>query len=503
MTDIELRPILLVEDNLADAFAIRTLLEGYSKQYPITHVERLSEALTRLTQEDFAVVLLDLSLPDSTGLDTIRAIQTQLLQVPIIVLTGLDNEEIGIKAVQEGAQDYLVKGQFVVGAFIRSLNYAIERHRLRQNLQASEGRCRDLFENASDAIISFTAEGVVTEVNRGLETLLGWSRHELVGQHYRHILQPDSVAQMEERIRELLRGERPPTCPPMIEIEARRKDGSVVPLEVRDDVLANAQCKPVGVMLMARDITARKELERRRSEFLALLSHDIKNPLSVLIGYADYLQQEANQHGVVKSLDVLPWIKSSGLTILSLVNNYLDLSRIEEQSLTREWEPVGINDLLRHIGQQYEGEARHRKITFTLSLQPKLPWVEGDPTAIDRILSNLVYNALKFTPPEGEVTVSSMLREGEVVIVVADTGPGIPTEEIPLLFEKYRRAVGSRRQAGLGLGLFIAKILVERHGGRIEVESVVGSGTQFRVILPVKKSHNSHNMEGGIPLKEG
>jgi len=247
-----------------------------------------------------------------------------------------------------------------------------------------------------------------------------------------------------------------------------------------------AQCKPVGVMLMARDITARKELERRRSEFLALLSHDIKNPLSVLIGYADYLQQEANQHGVVKSLDVLPWIKSSGLTILSLVNNYLDLSRIEEQSLTREWEPVGINDLLRHIGQQYEGEARHRKITFTLSLQPKLPWVEGDPTAIDRILSNLVYNALKFTPPEGEVTVSSMLREGEVVIVVADTGPGIPTEEIPLLFEKYRRAVGSRRQAGLGLGLFIAKILVERHGGRIEVESVVGSGTQFRVILPVR-----------------
>jgi signal transduction histidine kinase len=120
-------------------------------------------------------------------------------------------------------------------------------------------------------------------------------------------------------------------------------------------------------------------------------------------------------------------------------------------------------------------------------LQPKLPWVEGDPTALERILSNLVYNALKFTPSEGEVTVSSTLREGEVVIVVADTGPGLPAEEIPLLFVKYRRAVGSRRQAGLGLGLFIAKTLVERHGGRIEVESVVGSGTQFRVILPLKK----------------
>jgi len=83
-----------------------------------------------------------------------------------------------------------------------------------------------------------------------------------------------------------------------------------------------------------------------------------------------------------------------------------------------------------------------------------------------------------------------MHRKGEVVVVVADTGPGIAAEEVPLLFEKYRRGVGSRRQAGLGLGLFIAKTLVERHGGRIEVESVVGSGTQFRVILPVKTSHN-------------
>ena len=486
MAHTELRPILLVEDNPADVRVIQTLLKGDSEEYPIVHVERLSEALSRLTQEEFAVVLLDLSLPDSTGLATIGRVRSQTPQVPIIVLTGLDDEEVGIKAVQEGAQDYLVKGQFIASAFMRTILYAIERQRLRQNLQASEGRARDLFENASDAIISFTTEGIVTEVNRGLETILGWSRQELVGKHYHQILTPGSAAQMEERTNELVRGERPPTCAPTIEIEAKRKDGGIVPLEARDDVLANAQSKPVGVMLMARDITARKELERRRSEFLALLSHDIKNPLSVLIGYADYLQQEAKQHGVVKSVEALPWIKSSGLTILSLVNNYLDLSRIEERSLTLERELVGINDLLQRIGQQYEGEALHRKITFVLSLQSKLPWIEGDAVAIDRILSNLVYNALKFTPPGGKVTVSSALQGSEVMVTVDDTGPGIAAEEIPLLFEKYRRAVGSRRKEGLGLGLFIVKTLVERHGGRIEVESVVGSGTQFRVVLPLK-----------------
>jgi PAS domain S-box-containing protein len=486
MPNIEVRPILLVEDEPADARIIQAILAGNSAQYPVVHVERLSDALTCLSQQDFALLLLDLSLPDSSGFDTIGPIQTQAPQVPIIVLTGLDDEEVAVKAVQEGAQDYLVKGQIVASAFMRAIHYAIERHRLRHELRASEGRCRDLFENASDAIVSFTTEGIVTEVNRGLETLLGWSRQELVGQHFRRILTPAGAAQMEERMSQLLKGEQPPTFSPIIEIEAQRKDGGVVPLEIRDDVLANAQCKPIGIMVMARDITARKELERRRTEFLALLSHDIKNPLSVLIGYADYLQQEAKQHGIVKSVEVLPWIKSSGLTILSLVNNYLDLSRIEDQSSTPKCEPVGLNDLLLRIGQQYEGEAQHRKIGFELSLQPKLPWVESDPVAIDRILANLVHNALKFTPPNGKVTVSSSFRESEVVVTVADTGPGIASEEIPLLFEKYRRVTGSRRKDGLGLGLFIVKTLIERHGGRIEVDSVVGSGTQFHVILPAK-----------------
>jgi len=486
MTNTATRLVLLVEDSLADARIFQTMLREYSYEYSMMHVERLSEALVQLTQGEFALVLLDLSLPDSKGLETISAVRKQVPHMPIIVLTGLDDEEMGIKALQEGAEDYLVKGQFTASAFMRAINYAIERHRLRENLLASEGRCRDLFENASDTIVSFTTDGIVTEVNRGLETLLGWSRQELVGQHYRQILTPESAMQMEERVTELLHGERPSTCSPMIELEAKRKDGGRVPLEVRDDVLTNAQYKPVGVMLMARDITTRKELERRRSEFLALLSHDIKNPLSVLIGYADYLQQEAKQHGVVKSVEVLPWIKSSGLTILSLVNNYLDLARIEEQPLTLEYEPVGINDLLRRIGHQYEGEALHRNITFTLSLQEKLPLVEGDPVAIDRILSNLVYNALKFTPPKGKVTITSALRGQEVVITVADTGPGIAAEEIPLLFEKYRRSIGSRQKAGLGLGLFIVKTLVERHGGRIDVESVVDSGTQFHVVLPIK-----------------
>jgi PAS domain S-box-containing protein len=484
----EFRQILLVEDNPGDARLIRNALEVHSDgRWKVVCVERLSEALAQLSDREFGIVLLDLSLPDSDGFDTIRQVQNRAPQIPIIVLTGLDDEEFAVKAVQAGAQDYLVKGQVVASAFMRTIRYAIERHRLRLALHASETRYRDLFENASDAIVSFTTEGKIIAVNRGLEAMLGWARDDLIGQPYGKLLTPPSAAQLEERVVEVISQGPLYRQKPVIEIEAVRKDGTTVPVEIREDALYNEQWELAGVMIMARDMTARKELERRRNEFLAMLSHDIKNPLSVLIGYADYLQQEANEHGVVKSVEVLPWIKSSGLTILSLVNNYLDLSRIEDQQLILAHEPLGLNDLLSRIGHQYEGEALHRKIRFELSLEPRLPAVAGDPVALDRVFTNLVYNALKFTPSGGRVSVRSVRRGDEVIVVIADSGPGIQQEEIPLLFEKYRRSAVARKKDGMGLGLFIVKTLVERLNGRVEVESVVGSGTEFRVVLPATK----------------
>jgi signal transduction histidine kinase len=119
-------------------------------------------------------------------------------------------------------------------------------------------------------------------------------------------------------------------------------------------------------------------------------------------------------------------------------------------------------------------------------LQKQAPWVEGDPLALERIFANLIYNALKFTPKEGRVTISSASQGGEVAVTVADTGPGMLPEEIPLLFEKYRQANGGQRKEGSGLGLFIVKTLVEAHQGRVEVESKLGAGASFRILLPLK-----------------
>jgi signal transduction histidine kinase len=235
---------------------------------------------------------------------------------------------------------------------------------------------------------------------------------------------------------------------------------------------------------LAQDITARKELDQHRADFLAMLTHDIRNPLGVILGYTEMLLEDAHDRGDSSGEHFLERLKSNALMIHALVTNYLDLSQIEAGQLKLTLKPIPLNPLLERIRQQYEPEARRQHIVLRCRLQKGLPFVHGDALALERVFTNLLNNALKFTPEMGQVIVSSSRHSAEIVVQVSDTGLGMAPEEIPTLFQKYRRCVQTCTHEGVGLGLFIAKTLVDAHGGRIEVESTLGRGTQFLVFLP-------------------
>lgn len=243
------------------------------------------------------------------------------------------------------------------------------------------------------------------------------------------------------------------------------------------------------------EIAERQRMERQRQEFLTMLTHDIRNPLSVVLGYIDLLQEEltTGKNDEI-SKDILPRLRSNTLTVFSLVDNYLDVSCLEDRPFHLTKAAVDINSLLNRIGQHYEIEARRRHIALDFALQQELPTIQGNLVALERVMSNLIHNALKFTPEHGRITISSSRTAHQVVASISDTGAGVMTEDIPLLFEKYRRIEHTEGHEGNGLGLFIVKALVEAHGGRIEVQSVLHKGSRFSVMLPLSSAERAQEL---------
>lgn len=379
-----------------------------------------------------------------------------------------------------------------------------DRKQTEEALRESEQRYRNLFENANDAIATFTLDNVITSFNRGAELLLGWPREEIVGHHASKVSTPASIVLAEERTRRFLAGDKPKSS--TFEAELVHKDGYIVPVEARTRAIRDRNGKPLGFQGVYRDISSKKALERQREDFLAMLAHDIKNPLTAILGYLDLLAQGIGTAAPTSEQDFLVRIRDNALTMNSLIANYLDLARTEAGQLVLQKSTQSLVPILQQVVQQYTGVAQRHHLTLTLKLGENLPEVKADRVALERIFTNLVRNALKFTPETGHITVTAqrwqnenshsgtlsvattlchLLEQGGVVVEVSDTGPGIAPDEIPLVFQKYRRTSTSRNQEGTGLGLFIVKTMVEAHGGHVEVESQLGSGSCFRVILPL------------------
>jgi signal transduction histidine kinase len=207
-----------------------------------------------------------------------------------------------------------------------------------------------------------------------------------------------------------------------------------------------------------------------------MLTHDIRTPIGAILGYTELL---------LDNIKFLQPIRTSALALHGLVTNYLDLSQIEAGTLQVVKEPVVLTDLLRRVGEQYAPEAQRHGLTLHVLLPDTFPLIAGAPVALERVFANLVTNAIKFTPSGGQITVRAERRGGEVVVTVADTGPGIVEGERERIFEKYRTGGGRQGGEGTGLGLFIVKSLVEGHGGRVVVNCPASGGTEFLVSFPV------------------
>lgn len=491
--------VLLIEDNPGDARLLALMLaETTGPAVRLTRVDRLSAGLAELSAspQAFDAVLLDLTLPDSQGLATSLTVQQAAPDVPVVVLSGLADEELAMQAVSQGAQDYLVKGQVDGQTILRSVRYAIERQRAeteRRHLLAREQQARTEAERLAAeraAILSQIAEGVViasptnqiTFMNAAAQRLLGRATGPLA-QGWADTLGTPLPSADYPLTRASLQGETTLNG----EWEITRPDGSVVIARGNAGPVVTPEGRPLGAVLTLRDVTSRRLLEREREEFFANASHDLRTPLAAIkaaIGVVlanEPADMPAPLHRMLTNSD------HAATEMSRLVDDLLELGRLQRGRTTLLLATIDLRLLVQRAAAAIEPLLAERGQQLALSLPAEPLLVFADGPRIERVLLNLLGNAQKYGYDGGRITVHAEQQPGEALVSVADDGPGIPPEDCARIFERYYRPRNGASQqiVGSGLGLPIAKALMMLHGGRVAVESSINVGSTFTIALPL------------------
>lgn len=479
--------VLLVEDDAqARQLSARALARA---GWPVVEATSGSSCLAALSRGGPFVVLLDLGLPDMEGRELLARLAATHPETPAIVVTRVDDLGVAVDAMQCGAWDYVVKradlGYLdelprVVARTAERLRLVRERNGYREELEALATALR----GTTDGVVILDPVGRISFVNRALAAawrrpesdIVGRLLQEFVSLAREDVALADVLAAVAERGRwsgEVRRegGEAPAIW-----------DVTLTPLASPEPASVRAAGDTRAVVGIFRDVSEKHALEQLRADFLSMVTHDIRVPLTVILGYTEMLSDPEPPPDQVPP-DVVSRIRESGEKIYALVCNFLDVSRIEAGRLRVDPRPVDLLPLLVQALDHHGAGARRKGVELTLDAGQGVQ-AAADPVQIERVIANLLSNAIKFTPSGGSVTVRAGREDGGVAVAFRDTGRGIPAEEMPRLFEKYRRLREAERTEGTGLGLFIAKTIVEAHGGSIRVESTPGVGSTFTILLP-------------------
>ncbi len=596
--------VLLIEDNEGDADLVRERLDRESSvHFHVDWVTTLEAGRERLAQVKADLVLLDLSLPDSQGMDTFRTIRTLVPQLPVVILTGLDDQELAFQTIHEGGQDFLVKGQATPQPMDKIIRYAVERKHAQTALLRSEERYRLLFEtiphpicvfskhtaaflavnqaaldhygyskeeflrrgildlnipesvavtsawlaandwrsplrtrhcrkNGSDMDVEMTVgevdfaaepagfaiitdiserrraeaelrrasaynrrlieaslnplvtigpDGKITDVNTATELTTGCSRAELIGTDFAdYFTEPDQArAGYQEAFREGVVHD--------YALEIRHRNGHTTPVVYNAAVYRDEAGQVIGVFAAACDITAQKraeqELIRSNAEleqFAYVASHDLQEPLRAISGLTQLLAQRYQGRLDEKADRYISLTVDGCRRMQQLIQGLLAYSRLITRG--RPLEPVDSEAVLeRSLGDLQVAIAEAGAVVT----HDRLPTLTADATQLGQLFQNLIGNALKFrniAPPRIHV---SARGDGEWwTFDVADNGIGIDPQYAEQIFAIFQRLHTRDEYPGTGIGLAICKKIVERHGGRIWVESQPGQGSTFRFTLP-------------------
>jgi signal transduction histidine kinase len=471
--------LLLVESDPGQATLTRDLLARAEAQRLVISRAATLEAAMALLSRGEAVdgIILDLNLPDSQGVETVRRIKIVTREAPIIAITRYADSELRHRARIEGADDLFSEDESSGRLFWRSVLKIIDRKRSQQR------QFQALLDASPDGVLLVNDAGVVRYVNAAAIDMFGRSREELFA----------------EPIGFSVNDAKP------IEITVTHPAGDrccemrVVRMEWDDEPTWLASIRDITERKRNEALLARSrelEFDNRRIEqanhlksiFLANMSHELRTPLNAIIGFTQLIDDGVVPQGSPKHKVFIGHVLSSGRHLLQLINDVLDLAKVESGKVSFHPERVDLLQITEHVVEVLEVVAGKKGVDIAIEFDPSLDHIEVDPGRFKQVLYNYLSNAIKFSPDGGRVDVS-LRAEGEhrFRVEVRDRGFGIAPSDVARLFHQFDQiepATGQARTQGTGLGLALTKRLVELQGGWVGVSSLLGEGSEFFAVLP-------------------
>ncbi|MGB9896518.1 ATP-binding protein, partial [Thermanaerothrix sp.] len=462
LTGAEEGALLLVDEETGELYmrASKNFQEDFVRTFRLPIQDTLAGSVVRTGQP----VLLDENTPQK--IKTAYLVHG-LVYVPlqykgqVFGVLGVDNRHSRFQFQKRDVQLLTTLADYAA--------IAIQNARLYHETRLERNKLETVLRRIQDGVIVVDQQGQILLINQAAMAALNLSELDVIGKPARQVITyPELVELLELSTRSLSN-----------RIELTVEDGRVFDVQ-------RTPIPEVGAAVTLHDITQLKKIDRIKSEFVSTVSHDLRSPLTAILGYVELIERA----GPVNELqqEFIRRVQASVQNITHLVDDLVNLGRIEAGFDTRR-ETFSLKQVLEHAIENFRKALERKGHRLIMELPEDLPLFLGNPVQIRQMFEHLLDNAIKYTPPGGQITIHGELEQEQIILQFRDTGIGIPVADLPFIFDKFYRASNAGTEvAGSGLGLAIVKSIVESHQGRIWVESTLGQGTTFTIVLPVMEA---------------
>jgi len=480
--DIFLKPKILVID---DEKVIRNGCHEVLTQdgYDVILADNGELGLELIEYAHFDIILLDLMMPGLSGFDVLSHVKALHPDTSIIVITGYATIENSIEAMKKGAFDFIPK-PFSPDQLRVVVGKAIEHTGALKDIANEQSRMRVLINLIDSGVMVTDAEKMLVLANPAFLKIMGFKGDDIIGHPFTELVQQEQFQQMVERTLSMAESEDSEITE---ELEFPRNGEGVTSAYV-------TRCRPfrdrigrnLGTITVLSDITYLKEINQRQSDFVSMVAHEIRSPMNSVMAQIKVIQDGLAGDVTQKQSEILGRASEKINGLVTLSSELLDMAKRETGLVALERKSFNMTEVLKDQVDFHRPKAQGKKIQLELDPLPDLPPVLANKQNMEEVLSNLIANAINYTPEGGNITIAAHPEKHHLCISVRDTGLGIAEEELGRIFDRFYRVKNEKTRyiIGTGLGLPIVKSIVEAHDGMIRVESELDHGSTFYVYIP-------------------